>query len=990
MKLTITRKIVLMGAGFLTALAALGGISLFTSALVRNETASAAVRNEQLELVNSIDKKNTELILAAMDALLDKEEGRIDDQRMESIHSNITFITDKMDTLEQLADTENERRLVENIRKSFALLSKGIEKDLARIIQENAVKIQEIENAFTRVDDDLDRYGSKIEESLMEIYSSVKGEQKEAAEAALLRNQQMGLVNDLLRKHSALMLAAMDSIVDKDKGKIAEERMEMINTNVVFLKSNLENLAALADTKAEKEAAGSIIEIFPRLAKGIQEDLVRLIETHASESEFRIIDDILDGYGKPMEEELTRIFASVQKEQEDAADTAMLRNRQIDLLNGLIRAHNATLLGAMDLIVDREEGKIEESRMGIIESNLAFFQENLQHLGELADTESEKRVLQTIRNAFPRFAGGIQEELVELITQGAVLSRKLRAEFGRIDDAIDEQGDKVSENLAGIVESVSREQHEAEENLGKTTARAKVIVLVTLLAAMGILLPVLFIFSRSITVPIKGIVQVAGDIASGNLDRDITIHRKDEIGNLADAFRNMQSTIKDYSEEVNTLIGQIRQGKLDSRGDQAAYAGGWGSLVGGVNELIDAFVDPIKVTAEYVDGISKGEIPEKIRETYHGDFNLIKDNLNSLIDAMEEVTEVTESIARGDLTVTIAERSERDQLIRALNSMIDNLKSVAMNVTTASDQVASGSQQLSASSEQLSQGATEQAASAEEASASMEEMAANIRQNTDNAAQTEKIALKSAEDAREGGKAVAQTVVAMKEIADKISIIEEIARQTDLLALNAAIEAARAGEHGKGFAVVATEVRKLAERSQASAGEISRLSGSSVEVAERAGEMLGRIVPDIQNTSELVQEISAATGEQNTGAEQVNSALRQLDQVIQQNASSSEEMASTAEELAAQAEELQNTVRFFSLESREEEEPKDKPGIMHQTDYLVTSVKPAKKVNINHIKGQLPAPSASNSAPSEPNGRPAGIGIAMESGESQYDEFVPY
>jgi PAS domain-containing protein len=225
-------------------------------------------------------------------------------------------------------------------------------------------------------------------------------------------------------------------------------------------------------------------------------------------------------------------------------------------------------------------------------------------------------------------------------------------------------------------------------------------------------------------------------------------------------------------------------------------------------------------------------------------------------------------------------------------------------VKDAADSVSAGSQQLSTSTEQLSQGTTEQAASAEEASSSVEELNATIRQTADNAQQTEKIALKSAADAMESGRAVGESVTAMKDIATKITIIEEIARQTNLLALNAAIEAARAGEHGKGFAVVASEVRKLAERSQTAAREISKQSVASVMVADNAGQMLGKLVPDIQKTAELVQEISAATREQTSGANQINQALQQLNAVIQQNAGAAEEMAATAEELSSQAEQL--------------------------------------------------------------------------------------
>jgi methyl-accepting chemotaxis protein len=277
------------------------------------------------------------------------------------------------------------------------------------------------------------------------------------------------------------------------------------------------------------------------------------------------------------------------------------------------------------------------------------------------------------------------------------------------------------------------------------------------------------------------------------------------------------------------------------------------------------------------------------------------------------IASVAERVASGDLTISFNDTTRHIGVYADIKRMCERLRDIVAEVQGASENVASGSEEMSASAEQLSQGSTEQAASVEEVSSSMEQMASNIRQNADNAAQTEKIALKAAHDADASGKTVVQAVDAMKKIAEKISIVEEIARQTNLLALNAAIEAARAGEHGKGFAVVAAEVRKLAERSGTAAAEISDLSSSTVSVADQAGQMLVKLVPDIQRTAELVQEISAASNEQNAGAEQINKALQQLDQVIQQNASASEEMASTSEELSSQAEQLQSTIAFFRL-----------------------------------------------------------------------------
>ncbi|OAM80146.1 hypothetical protein A3840_01940 [Devosia elaeis] len=289
----------------------------------------------------------------------------------------------------------------------------------------------------------------------------------------------------------------------------------------------------------------------------------------------------------------------------------------------------------------------------------------------------------------------------------------------------------------------------------------------------------------------------------------------------------------------------------------------------------------------------------------------------SISRALSSAVQLAEEVAEGNLNATATARSDDEvgDLIKTLNAMTQKLREVVSEVTAAARNVAAGSQEMSATAEQLSQGATEQASSTEEASASMEEMAATIKQSADNASQTEKIARQSAADAIASGEAVNNAVTAMQTIAEKIMVVQEIARQTDLLALNAAVEAARAGEHGRGFAVVASEVRKLAERSQTAAAEISTLSGTTVKAAQSAGEMLGKLVPDIQRTAELVEEISAGSREQNAGAAQINTAIQQLDKVTQQNTSAAEEMSATSEELASQAEQLQSAISYFRVDA---------------------------------------------------------------------------
>ncbi len=290
---------------------------------------------------------------------------------------------------------------------------------------------------------------------------------------------------------------------------------------------------------------------------------------------------------------------------------------------------------------------------------------------------------------------------------------------------------------------------------------------------------------------------------------------------------------------------------------------------------------------------------------------------SKIANPIQRAVDFAKKVANGDLTqsITVKQKDEVGILCDALNQMVESTAETVTNIQAGAEQVAASAEQLSASSQSLASGATEQAANLEETSSAIQQLVNSIDNNASNANDADNITIKASKEAEEGGSAVIDTVSAMKKIAEQIGIIDDIADQTNLLALNAAIEAARAGEMGKGFAVVAVEVRKLAERSQAAAKEISTVAKESVVQAERAGKLIQNVVPAIQNASERVKGINQSCGEQANGASQIKEAITQLDEVTQQNSAASEQSAAASEELASQAQFLQETVGRFRVKT---------------------------------------------------------------------------
>ncbi|WP_369980468.1 HAMP domain-containing methyl-accepting chemotaxis protein [Xanthomonas bundabergensis] len=598
-------------------------------------------------------------------------------------------------------------------------------------------------------------------------------------------------------------------------------------------------------------------------------------------------------------------LAQVNQSSTDMAENWMPSIRYVQQMNT-----NTSDLRVAELQHVISENPQDMARLEqVMDGVLAQYASNRDHYVKLISSPEEKADYEEFARTFDQYLV-LHNRVLEL-SRGLKTSEAMALLNGEQQKLFDD-----SSNVLDKLVEINVKGGEAASAQGDAlyaSARGWIIAVIAVCVLLGAGISVFIV--RGLMRLLGGepayVAEIANKVAQGDLALDVRI-RANDTGSALYAMRSMVERLKLVIDGQRRVVQAANRGDFSEQVALDGLAGFQREMGQGLNDLMQTTGNSIQDVVRVMGAMAQGDLTQSIDKPYDGAYAEMKNYVN-------------DTIAR--------------------------LSQVVSEVNGNAEALASASEEVSSTAQSLSQAASEQAAGVEETSAAIEQMTASIGQNTENAKVTDGMASKASSQAMDGGESVRATVQAMKQIAQKIGIIDDIAYQTNLLALNAAIEAARAGEHGKGFAVVAAEVRKLAERAQVAAQEIGDVAGSSVELAENAGKLLDQMVPSIKRTSDLVQEITAASEEQASGVNQINTAIGQLNQTTQQAASNSEELAATAEEMSGQAEQLQQLMSFFKLDTAQRPARRAAPAGARKP--LQPARAPARKPAVRFAESQL-------------------------------------
>jgi len=744
---TVGKKMFLIGFIFVIGISITAGNNILTNRSIRKYSQIEALKNDQINTVNKTLQSQLNLMLNAMGAIIDKDTGEIKKDRLDVINESVSYIQQNLLKLRDQADTEEEKNLVKDLGEAFSIFSTGIQKNLVSLIRENGARMTQIQHEFDAMNDELDKDGTPIEEGLLKIFSSVAEEQKEATDLSILRNQQLDLVNGIIRTHGNLMLAAMIALKDKNKGKIDEERLKGINDNVAYLSGHLDELGDLGDSEDEKESVRFIKDTFPKLAKNIQVDLKHLIEYYAMNDEFKKISDNMENYGDPIEKALAKIYKSVSEKRTEANKLAVLQNTHKVLLNDLLRSHSNLMLAAMNSIIDKDHGRVDIEQVEAMNKNSDFILKNLDALIAIADTGEEKNLARFIKEKFPEHSRKIQVDLITLIQESGAEVKQIAVSFAKIDDDIDKFGNQIKNNLLGIQASVQEEVAHAREASEKILSRSQFIGWITSLAVLTALIVALLLISRSIIGPIR---RISGDLRDG-ADQVFTAAEQvsSSSQSLAEGASQQAASIEETSSSMEEMASMTKKNSENaSHADNLMKEANQVLLTANesMGQLIQSMEDISKASAETsniiktideiafqtnllalnaaVEAARVGEagagfavVADEVRnlamraadaakntsELIEGTVKKIGDGSELVATTNNAFSKAAESTAKvGDLVSEISEASKEQSIgIEQVNIAITEMDKVVQQNAANAEESASASEKMSGQAEQL-------------------------------------------------------------------------------------------------------------------------------------------------------------------------------------------------------------------------------------------------------------------------------------------------